>query len=64
MSERGEVFDRLVAWIDEEHARGTSMVTIAVMLTKCAAGLASSCQSERAKFLTLAAEEFDKAERT
>jgi DNA-binding IclR family transcriptional regulator len=59
MSERGEVYDRLSAWVDSEHERDTSPFTLTVMLTKHAVCGALACGVAREKFLALIASEWD-----
>lgn len=59
MSERGEVYDRLSAWVDSEHERDTSPATMTVMLAKHAVCGALACGSPREKFMEFIANEWD-----
>jgi DNA-binding IclR family transcriptional regulator len=59
MSERGEVYDRLSAWVDSEHERGTSPFTLTVMLAKHAVCGGLACGSPREKFMEMIANDWD-----
>jgi hypothetical protein len=59
MSEQGEVYDRLSAWVDSEHERDTSPFTLTLMLTKHAVCGALACGAAREKFLEVVANDWD-----